>query len=281
MKNLKPVACAAVLGFFLSCAAGFFSRAGISVIFLRALLFCFVFGGLASGIGYVAEKFLDISGGDGSAFVSEKMPSSPAKTANAVDITIADEALPEDEASPSFAVTNTVKKYNGSLDGQYSSAGDGSGNVSFVAEEAAAVSEAGKNSAGAVVRQASPVVDARVQVPLQEDSAVETITSAGEKNDFEGFVPDLTAADAVKDSVETKNDNPVKSSPSNGELDELPDLTELVDVDGQDGAGTILDTEFASSASVRREAGRKSSIPDIQNTELLAKAISTAIAKDN
>lgn len=280
MKNLKPVASAAVLGFFLSCAAGFFSGAGISVIFLRALLFSLIFGGLGLGIGYVAEKFLDISGGEGSSFVSEKMPSAPAKTANAVDITIADEALPEDETAPSFAVTNTVKKYNGALDGQYSPDGDVSGNVSFSVETAAAP-EAEKKSADTSGGRTAPVVDARVQVPLQEEPSVESQGSAGEKNNFEGFVPDLAAAGAGNDSVETKTDVPVKSSSSNGELDELPDLTELVDIDSQNGAGTVLDTEFASSASVRRGAGRESTIPDIQNTELLAKAISTAIAKDN
>ena len=280
MKNLKPVASAAVLGFFLSCVAGFFSGAGISVIFLRALLFSLIFGGLGLGIGYVAEKFLDISGGEGSSFVSEKMPSAPAKTANAVDITIADEALPEDETAPSFAVTNTVKKYNGALDGQYSPDGDVSGNVSFSVETAAAP-EAEKKSADASGGRTAPVVDARVQVPLQEEPSVESQGSAGEKNNFEGFVPDLPAAGAGNNSVETKTDVPVKSSSSNGELDELPDLTELVDIDSQNGAGTVLDTEFASSASVRRGAGRESTIPDIQNTELLAKAISTAIAKDN
>ena len=60
MKNIKFVAICAASGFILSLICGFFSKSGFGRIFLIALLFGVIFGGLSFGISLIYDKFLDV-----------------------------------------------------------------------------------------------------------------------------------------------------------------------------------------------------------------------------
>ena len=60
MKNIKFVAICAASGFVLSLICGFFSKSGFGRIFLIALLFGVIFGGLSFGISLIYDKFLNV-----------------------------------------------------------------------------------------------------------------------------------------------------------------------------------------------------------------------------
>ena len=60
MKNIKFIAICAASGFVLSLICGFFSHSSFGRIFLIALLFGFIFGGISLGISVVFDKFLDV-----------------------------------------------------------------------------------------------------------------------------------------------------------------------------------------------------------------------------
>ena len=60
MKNIKFIAICAASGFILSLICGFFSHSGFGRIFLVALIFGIIFGGISFGISIVYDKFLDV-----------------------------------------------------------------------------------------------------------------------------------------------------------------------------------------------------------------------------
>lgn len=279
MKNQKVIAISAMVGFCLSCFAGFLGGAGLLIIFIRAFVFGLIFGILGWGAGFVLEKFLDLSTADSfSASLSEKSTASPEKTANVVDITIADENLPTEEREPDFSVTKVVKTYHGVL--------DNSKTIKEPPLERKAELKPAPVETEIVKESISvPSLEKAEPEPKSEkpDTVAKTAPAAPKKEvAFEGFVPDLTPS-----SEPETNEKPVASSASSdGELDELPDLSEIVEDDIQTGGAMVNDTEFASATSVSSstsDSGTKSkgNVADIKDTELLAKAIRTAIANDS
>ena len=282
MKNQKLIAGSAMMGFCLSCFAGFIGGAGLLVIFLRALIFGLIFGVLGWGVGFAFEKFLGISGADSpsSSFSAERMSPSPERVSNTVDITIADERLPEEEQEPEFSVTKAVKTYHGVLDEKKSSpdaASSGNKAKNEVPEN--------KNADPAVQRQQA--VEKIAETLVQPETVApkeESVSPPAEKKEssFEGVVPDLSAS-SEPDTAEPEKPKKASSvNSSDGELDELPDLSEIVDDDiRESGNTTINDSDFASSGPVKTETKSKASMPEIKDTELLAQAIRTAIANDN
>lgn len=285
MKNQKLIAGSAMMGFCLSCLAGFIGGAGLLVIFLRALIFGLIFGVLGWGVGFVAEKFLDISVSDSSSLSSssEKSINSPLeKTANTVDITIADENLPGGEQEPDFSVTNAVRTYHGILDNSKVAKEQ----TPSYNRERIQVPEVKKDEAAlqnpAVNEKVPEVLSKPEEQPVSSDSASKEKKEGG----FEGFVPDLSSvAEAEKTALEKEESAKPKSSSFNssedGELDELPDLSEIVEDDVKESGAMVSDSDFATAAPVKTETKSKGSVSDIKDTELLAQAIRTAIANDN
>ena len=89
MKNIKFVAVFSAIGFILSLIFGFFSHSGFGRILLIALIFAIIFGGLAFGISFIFNKFLDVETTSDTSGVSE----SKKTLGQHVDLVIQEEAL--------------------------------------------------------------------------------------------------------------------------------------------------------------------------------------------
>ncbi len=99
MFNPKVLIVTAAVGFVLSFLAGIVSGVAFGYILLRACISAIVLGGLAAAISYISQRFLDVSG---AALVQQDTVA----PGSAVDITVTDEALPEETGAPEFYVSN-------------------------------------------------------------------------------------------------------------------------------------------------------------------------------
>lgn len=284
MINPKVIVSSAMVGFFLSCFAGFIGGAGILIILLRAVIFAVVFGGLGVGASFVFSKYL-ILPEDGFSPAGENPPvtaSVPQSVGNAVDIAITDEALPVDEQEPAFQITQSVKKY-------YGTHVDSKNDLSAV-----------ESTDGEPLRSVhSDNVRQNVETPeAVSDEADEVKLNAYEKVDFsseKNHVDDVktSAAPLVEEAVpeiqetEVKADTEEKGGQEQArgglEIDELPDLTDLVDSAVGESSGLIADSDFADSDShITKKSGLNSKelSKSMKDSETLAKAIETVLAND-
>lgn len=314
MINPKVIVGSAMVGFFLSCFVGFLCRAGIPVILLRAFIFALVFGALGFGANFVAGKFLfaqdaDVSMSD----VSEKPASAQRASGGTIDITIADEELPSEENSTDFTVTKAVRSYHETNNGRKNGSGQAPSSEAAGVVNSAAERSPDPSSDKAPRKPSSSAPDASEIVPFHEESAPaddkdgEGETKPGSLQGFlfgmegkkEGYsVPEgevkepseLDKAESTETSQPAENqDGSAKSEKSAGGIDELPDLGNFVADEQGEGTYTVTDSsDFSSPASSgfggssgSSKQSRSSSITDMNDSEVIAKAIRTVIANDN
>lgn len=104
MINPKYITIAAVVGFCLSFIIGLVCGVSIGRILFRAFIFACVFALVAVGVSVVFSIFLTSSNS------SSEFDSAPSGTSGSVvNITVDDDALPDDEFSPKFSVENNRK----------------------------------------------------------------------------------------------------------------------------------------------------------------------------
>lgn len=101
MFNLKTAIKGAAAGFILSFIAGIIGRVDFLIILLRAFLSAVFSGALFGGLGVLYKIFLaGAADSDFSPGVSKTSPSG-----SVVDITLADDELPDSDTAPDFAVS--------------------------------------------------------------------------------------------------------------------------------------------------------------------------------
>lgn len=242
LKNIRAVVVFSVCGFLLSFIFGFlFSHSPLTRVFLIALLFALVFAFLALAISFVWNSMLQV---DGASFVSSSAHSP--KTGSKVDLVVSDEDLPEGQSSHAFSVGDNRQLLH---EGDYSKSGESEKSVkeenTFSGEQVLDIDSLDGS-------EASPLL-----VKETKDAAFVPI-ELGKSNELENFQKD-----------EIKKDET---------LDDLPDLGASImrSSSDDDGAG---ETEFSSKGVVKPRNKAQEQMND-KDTVLIAKAISTVLAKD-
>lgn len=281
MKNLKFIAGFSIFGFLLSIFSSFHTVARtFGARFFIALCFALGFGILAAAIQFVMQKFVLA---ENSADISEQTNKSQQNSSGTqpVDIVIQDEELPAEDGGSQFFVGSNHQMLN-SEDLQ---------NVEKETEP--------KNDSGAQARQND--------VPPEKFSdAAQKIKSENSSSGNSGFVPvnfaenpsNISGVES-KSVLELKSDEkkekmdsiPSFADSSNSEndsetLDILPDLENLSEAQP---AGNSENSSFVENSNFSENKDTNSASPGGsskeksggQDAELMAKAISTLLSKDN
>ena len=248
MRNFKSILYFAIFGFLISFVFGLFSHSSFLVIFVKAIIFLLVFALLGFVISFVFSKFLDddstneLSGEDGT---NSSVQENNTK-GKIVDLVIQDEELSPTQSDNNFNV----------------------GNNTFMLNSTDVNSEKlSENNAGFV--------------PLRN---FETVTNMSEKE-----------AENPRDIISEQNkaalgeginqQNVVDSEGNAGTIDVLPDMSyfesasENNDFSNDSGDG---DNEvFGASLSVSSKKKSDSLVGEIQDTGLIAKAISSVLSEES
>lgn len=248
VKNSKFIVVFAAIGFVLSFVFALTSHSSILMVLLKALITCISFGVLGFLISFVFNKFLgeeispdNISDSDG-----ERVQSGSQGKGQVVDLVIADEELQKGESGNHFIVSNS----------QMLNSTDVSSKNEKLFEKKTEEPERTEKS-----------VDDKF-VPLKEKETVTNFSS----NESIG------AASAVSNTA-------VESS---GEVDVLPDMASISMVseeshgndDSDDDVSFSSDSD-SSFSSPKKSSGSSEFQGDINNTELIAKAISSVLSAEN
>ena len=109
MLDIKKIVTAFLIGFFLSLIFGLIGHVSIGMLFLRAILFGFLFVALSFGAMFVFDKFLQT---DGSVEMSNSTVESEGDgESHSVDILIDDE-LPDTQTAPTFEILHDNENSN-------------------------------------------------------------------------------------------------------------------------------------------------------------------------
>jgi hypothetical protein len=257
MINPKNICISACIGFFLSFFIGLFSDVRFSSVLLRAFLFALLFGALCVGITFLYQKFLS---NDNGGFSADAEPASQRASGGMVNIVVDDSNLADDGMSPKFTVLNNRADL-----------------TETPKEEAEAVSEIpvrqafSPSEAASSSNQTVPVTDMAPPAGLgQEKEAL--AAEASHATAFQAMgLGEIAAASS-------------SSSQGGGgeQLDELPDVSTMTMSNGEESASSLLsedgietDTEFSTGGKKMKEQ------PISGDTNVMAKAIQTLLAKDN
>ena len=247
MRKVKAISTFAIFGFLISFVFGLFSHSNFISIFLKALIFTLIFSVLGFLVTFVFSKFLDE---DVSSDLASDVPTSSTHENNTkgkiVDLVIQDEELSPTQSDNNFNV----------------------GNNTFMLNSTDVNSEKlSENNAGFV--------------PLRN---FETVTNMSEKE-----------AENPRDIISEQNkaalgeginqQNVVDSEGNAGTIDVLPDMSyfesasENNDFSNDSGDG---DNEvFGASLSVSSKKKSDSLVGEIQDTGLIAKAISSVLSEES
>ena len=241
MKQVRFIAGFALAGFLISFCFGFFSRGGIGRMLLYAFIFSAVFAVVGFVVQFIGATFLNID-----ASAEDEGSAQRGTTGNNVDIVVQDEALPTEEGSPEFYVGKNRQMLNkedysgGEKEGRSVSASSENGTVDTI--------HAVNRDVLSTDRTEQPD-DGFVPVQLHESARTISGKEAGADSD-DGF--------SLKDDT----------------LDDLPDLEDLAP------SGEIVEDTAFSAASDKTKKSDKADKYSEKDTTLMAKAISTALAKD-
>jgi len=257
MKDIKFITIFAACGFLLSFAAGLFSHSGFGHIILMAVIFAAVFGGLAFLIQFLMEGILRVDA-QTSPVTPEGEPELSSKKGGLVDIVVKDEELPSEENSPQFFVGSNHQMLNKS---DYLPADR---TPEKTAEKIDTINEPDIVPPPVVKKESEDEYDdgsndGFVPVPLQETAENISGREAG------------TAEQQQPGTVYSNDDLEHLEDDS---LDELPELQDLKTAESDDNV--IKDSDF-SKAGNKKESKSDSTVQDAQ---LMARAISTVLAKD-
>lgn len=251
MKNIKFVSCSAAAGFILSLIFGIFSKSGIFKVLLTALIFAVVFAVLGFGIAFIYEKFLALDSSDIDAGKSsEAKVVNSTSVGNNVDIVIEDQELERSESGNRYDVGENRSMLN----------------TNDVASSSS--SQSLSSNTGATEDTRSNFVPVR---------NLETLTN-------------FSGTEAVKPSAIANNadENDAKESSSkNDDLDVLPDFGNLGNsatpmMSSSSSSNDSIDV-FSESESSPVYSSRRNDVDTdkFQNTELIAKAISSVLSGES
>ena len=289
MKNIKFIISFSAFGFVLSFVFGLFSRSGFGHIILFALIFAIVFAGIGFGLQFLFDKVLDINTNEPVPAAASENHSSSYTTGQKVDIVVEDQDIPEDMEDSQFFVGTNHQMLN---DSDF-------GNTPEKVSEAAVAVKAAQNFTENQMISNKKEADF---VSSADQSVGDSVKSkiASENSSSAGFVPislgetpknfSGTEARPVNDTNNSSQSS-VKSSVSSGsvsadsnpdELDVLPDLEDISfntnkasSEANADEDGDIVPSETVSSGSVDA-----ATVTEGQDAAVMAKAISTLLAKD-
>ena len=248
MKNIKFVSFSAGAGFILSLTFGIFSKSGILKVLLTALVFALIFAVLGFGLTFVYEKFLSLDSSEiDSTKSTESKSTVSSSVGNNVDIVIEDQELERSGSNNRFNVGENRSMLNTS---DVVTSNNSSSDNSSVAEDS-------KSNF----------------VPVRN---LETLTN-------------ISGTEAVKPSAVANKSAEISESSSskNDDLDVLPDFGNLgmpatpmssFSSSANDSIDEFSDTE---SSSVYTSKRNDVDTDKFQNTELIAKAISTVLSDES
>lgn len=244
MINPRIITVSAGIGFCLSFLIGLIFKVSFLSLLFRAVIFALVFAVVAAIACIVFDKFLS----NGSNYDSElAKDSSSSSTGSVVNITVDDDNLPDDDYAPKFSVGNNRQALSSSVFG-----GDEKSSVDDISKE--------NNS----VNEAEPSGDNNV---VDSSSVANGSKSASASQNQDGSFKPVSLADVSKPS-----ENTAASKGSSNVLDDLPDIGELPS--NVSSGSESVDVPKSSDSS----SGSTSSSD--QNTQLMAQAIKTLLAKD-
>ncbi len=247
MKNIKFVSFSAGAGFILSLTFGIFSKSGILKVFLTALVFALIFAVLGFGLSFVYEKFLSLDSSEIDSTKSTESKTVSSSVGNNVDIVIEDQELERSGSNNRFNVGENRSMLNTS---DVVTSNNSSSVNSSIAEDS-------KSNF----------------VPVRN---LETLTN-------------ISGTEAVKPSAVANKSAEISESSSskNDDLDVLPDFGNLgmpatpmssFSSSSNDSIDEFSDTE---SSSVYTSKRNDVDTDKFQNTELIAKAISTVLSDES
>lgn len=259
MRNTKSIVFSAVSGFILSLIFGIFSKSGFFRVLLIALIWAVVFAGMAILINIIFEKFLAV---EGTPDYSSQTQSSPAgivtqssSVGNNIDIVVEDQELDRSESANRYSVGENHQMLNdsdisGKPEGESSSVQND--NPGFVPVRNL---ETFKNFSGTESVKPSEVASAKEE-ELEE---MPEVSGSGPESNVSTAAPVSSSDDA---------------------LDVLPDMGEYVtsgNTNTNDGFG--YESSGYSDSSYGNN-NKKVEGENMQNTELIAKAISSVLSAE-
>ena len=251
MKNIKFVAVCAASGFVLSLICGFFSKSSFGRIFLIALIFGVIFGGLSFGISFVYDKFLAVEGSvaeapadaGGSAVSGEKKV-----LGQHVDLVIQEEPLEQSGNMNHYDVGENHQMLN---DTDY--------------------------QANATAKPAAAQPDAEV-VPKDEFVPIRNFETV---NNFSG-----SESETPVEAEQRREAIAEQEAKKGDDLDVLPDMSDFKVASAEEGGDTetvvLSDSEeasFVSSATNFKSSELKDG--EIKDASLMAKAISSILSEES
>ncbi len=247
MKNIKFVSFSAGAGFILSLTFGIFSKSGILKVLLTALAFALIFAVLGFGLTFVYEKFLSLDSSEIDSTKSTESKTVSSSVGNNVDIVIEDQELERSGSNNRFNVGENRSMLNTT---DVVTSNNSSSVNSSIAEDS-------KSNF----------------VPVRN---LETLTN-------------ISGTEAVKPSAVANKSAEISESSSskNDDLDVLPDFGNLgmpatpmssFSSSANDSIDEFSDTE---SSSVYTSKRNDVDTDKFQNTELIAKAISTVLSDES
>lgn len=291
MNRTKFIAFFSVFGFLFSFVIGLFNlnRVGILWIFVRALIFAVVFFILAFALYGFYEKFINTDSMDEG--FDSSVPTH--NLAQKIDLVTPDEPLPVDNNASQFYVGNRHQMLN--REDYFASSQSNGSESSFENQEENPLSgfeshsEKSSNEENQENENLQPqenvVQNIQEVISRQNAEAVSKGSESVLHAPKEGFVPvslqenakNISSVEAASKS-DYINEGNKQGESTDSEIDSLPDLEELQSITGtvsdeNDDSGT---SDFSSSKSSSR-----AEITEGQDTALIAKAISTVLARDS
>lgn len=248
MKNIKFVSFSAGAGFILSLTFGIFSKSGILKVLLTALVFALIFAVLGFGLSFVYEKFLSLDSSEiDSTKSTESKSTVSSSVGNNVDIVIEDQELERGGSNNRFNVGENRSMLNTS---DVVTSNNSSSDNSSIAEDS-------KSNF----------------VPVRN---LETLTN-------------ISGTEAVKPSAVANKSAEISESSSskNDDLDVLPDFGNLgmpaTPMSSFSSSANDLIDEFSDTESSSVYTSKRNDVDTdkFQNTELIAKAISTVLSDES
>lgn len=276
MKNIKFISGFSIFGFLLSIISSLGSHRAFGLKFLLALVFAIVFGACAFLISFLYANFLE---GESSGAFAEAPSSGGSSGVHAVDITVQDEELPSEENESQFFVGAKHQMLNEEdLSSIKENPSDNSATIDKIKME-------NQNSSDAQPVTNSPASSVSAKPSDSNNSGFVPVSLTENADNFSSI--ESKSVEEVKrdEKIAAMNSMPtMEASNNNGELDVLPDLEEISGPQIPSAShedGLAEGTEFSESKNISGGSGASAEeVTQGKDTELIAKAISTLLAKD-
>ena len=279
MINPKNISICSAIGFFLSFFIGLVSPGvSFSHVLLRAVLCALLFAALCVGISFIYQKFL---AAESNSFGVEPDQTAQKTAGGVVNIVVDDSNLTDDGMAPKFTVLNNRAAPSPAASPQSNLSPASSEAPVSAPEQSASLAEPASPAPQPntePVHSAAP--DSASSVSSQESSfKPASLASVTQKADTtHGSDAPLSSQAAPSDSLASGGTDGVTE-----QLDELPDIGNMDDVGSVETASdlssaaeeVVTDTEFSTGGAHLKEQ------PISGDTNVMAKAIQTLLAKDN